>query len=65
MLKTAYEEYFKGNILYAQNLVICVVEVEKDSIKKITPFYYKSSFPEKLEEQNLEGLIEYISTTKK
>jgi hypothetical protein len=48
MLKTAYEDYFKGNTLFAQNLVICVVEVENDSIKKITPFYYKSSLKEDL-----------------
>lgn len=65
MLKKAYEEYFKGNVLYAQNLVICVVEVKNDSIKEITPFYCKSSFQKNLGEQNLEGLIEYISTTKK
>lgn len=65
MLKIAYEDYFKGNVLYAQNLVICVVEVEKDSIKKITPFYYKSSLKEDLAKKNLEDLIEHISTTKK
>ena len=61
MLKTAYEDYFKGNVLYAQNLVICVIEVEKDIIKKTTPFYCKSFFQENLGEQNLGKIIETIA----
>ena len=44
MLKKAYEEYFKSNTLFAQNLVICVVEVDGENIKKISPFYNQNLF---------------------
>jgi len=61
MLKKAYEDYFKGNALYAKNLVICVVEVKNDSIKETTPLYCKSSFQKNLGEQNLGKIIETVA----
>ncbi|MBR1428938.1 MAG: DEAD/DEAH box helicase family protein [Rickettsiales bacterium] len=57
MLKRAYEEYFKGNVLYAKNLVICVVEVEEKNIKKISPFYNQKQFDDKLEKLGLETVV--------
>lgn len=57
MLKRAYEEYFKGNVLYAQNLVICVVEVDGENIKKISPFYNQKQFDDKLEKLGLETVV--------
>ena len=57
MLKRAYEEYFKGNVLYAKNLVICVVEVDGENIKKISPFYNQKQFDDDLKTFDLEEVV--------
>lgn len=61
MLKRAYEEYFKGNVLYAKNLVICVVEVDGKNIKKISLFYNHEQFDNKLETFDLENVVKKLS----
>ena len=60
MLKRAYEEYFKDNVLYAKNLVICVVEVEKENIKKISPFYNQKQFDDDLKTFDLENVVKKL-----
>jgi hypothetical protein len=60
MLKKAYEEYFKGNALYAKNLVICVVEVEKENIKKISPFYNHEQLDDDLKTFDLENVVKKL-----
>ena len=60
MLKRAYEEYFKGNVLYAKNLVICVVEVEKENIKKISPFYNQKQFDDILKTFDFENVVKKL-----
>ena len=56
-LKKAYQDYFNGNALYSQNLVICIVEVERESIKKISPFYNHGKFDDDLKTFDLEGVV--------
>lgn len=60
MLKRTYEEYFKGNVLYAKNLVICVVEVDGKNIKKISPFYNQKQFDDILEKFDLESVVKKL-----
>ena len=60
ILKNAYEDYFNNNALYAQNLVICVVEVEKENIKNIDPFYQQNQFNCELKNLKLEEIIEKL-----
>lgn len=60
MLKRAYEDYFKGNVLYAKNLVICVVEVDGENIKKISPFYNQKQFDDDLKTFDLESVVKKL-----
>ena len=59
-LKKAYQDYFNGNALYLNNLVICVVEVEKENIKKISPFYNNGYFKDRLTTLNLEDVVKEL-----
>lgn len=60
LLKQAYESYFNNNTLFANRIVLCVVEVEKENIKKISPFYDQKQFDDILETFDLENVVKKL-----
>ena len=60
LLKQAYESYFNNNTLFANRIVLCVVEVDGKNIKKISPFYNQKQFDDDLKTFDLENVVKKL-----